>query len=70
MSEPVKFCVACGRSRSCLNHLNADLPPRAAEKWLRRTCTTEGQPCDIKYQAGISPALESMLARYREARQR
>lgn len=61
MSDPIKYCTACGRVRSCYQHMRAEFPPGAAEKWLRKSCPAEGKPCEIKYQAGMSPDLMAYL---------
>ena len=58
MTNPIKYCVVCDRERDCMLHLRADVPPAAAERWLRRSCPQKGvrpRPCDIRYRAGIMP---------------
>lgn len=52
--NPTQTCVACDRRRDCYLHLRAEHPPSAAKAWLKRTCETEGKPCEFKYTAAFA----------------
>lgn len=52
-TDPTMMCKTCGRERNCTLHRQADFPPDAARKWLRKTCADK-TTCDLVYTAGLA----------------
>lgn len=65
MSQPTQTCRLCG-AVEVVRPDGRGFPPDIAKRRLKRRCKANGCPSEPTYRAGLSPALEALLAAAKE----